>query len=156
MSLLAFVLLFLQQPNTYSQADSYRLSVVVSELENGQALEGAEVSITPCSCGGVTNTRGSYSIELKPDTYTVEVFFIGYQAASRKVELSADRSIEIGLSIQEEQLSEVVVRAKNISESLESPQMGIVQINAETLEKVPAGPGGVGCPQGYGACCWGK
>ncbi len=100
-------------------------------------MDGAQISITPCSCGGVTDNGGRFTISLPPNTYTVTVNFLGYKEQSRVLLLNSDQELRFDLAEQEEQLSEVVLRAKRINENLERPQMGVLQLSAQDIKKIP-------------------
>lgn len=111
--------------------------------ENQKPLENVQIQLTPCNCGGVTNTNGEFSINLTEDTYVVNASFIGYKAVIREVLLNRDIRLELFLVEEEEQLSEVILNAKRVIERLETPQMGAVQMTAQELIKMPAAMGEV-------------
>ncbi|WP_239970617.1 TonB-dependent receptor [Confluentibacter citreus] len=124
-------------------AQEYKLSFqILSEADN-RPIDNAQIIITPCACGGVTDTNGEFSINLPKNTYLVKVSFIGFKTAEREVTLDQDKRLRLTLADEEQQLSEVVLRAKRVSERLESPQMGAVQMTAVELNKMPAAIGEV-------------
>lgn len=95
----------------------------------------------PCSCGGATNVNGDYSIKLKQGNYTIRTSYIGFNENIQNVLLNDNKIIEVLLEENNEELSEVVVRAKKRNELLESPQMGVLQLNSQELKKIPAALG---------------
>ncbi|WP_238718881.1 TonB-dependent receptor [Pelagihabitans pacificus] len=125
----------------YVQAQEYTLSFEVLAAETGLPLDDASISITPCACGGVTNSSGRFSISLPGEVYTIRVSFIGFRDYSRTVELYRNSILRIQLDEAEEQLSEVVVRAKKRLDLVETPQMGALQLDAKDLKKIPAAVG---------------
>ncbi len=125
----------------YAQPQEYTVSFEILEQSNGLPLDQAQIAIMPCACGGVTNTSGRFSIQLPATTYTVTISFIGYKDEVRTVKLEKSIILKIYLSEEEQQLSEVVVRAKRRLANVETPQMGALQIEAEDLKKLPAAVG---------------
>ncbi len=127
--------------STAAQRSNYTLSLEVVNEATGLPLESAEVSITPCACGGVTSVSGRFSISLPSDAYTVKITYIGFKEVV--FNLNLDRSIirKVQLFEQEEELSEVIVRAKRRTDNLESPQMGALQLSTQELKKIPAAIG---------------
>lgn len=142
-SKLSFFLLFsfLVLTTFLTTAQEHNLALEVVAQETGLPLEDAQIKIAPCDCGGVTNNAGRLSIELPSGRYSVSVSFIGYKDDVRTIELSNNTFLEINLAGEEEQLSEVIVRAKKRLDNVETPQMGALQISAQTLKKLPAAIG---------------
>ncbi|MBT8185444.1 MAG: TonB-dependent receptor [Eudoraea sp.] len=123
------------------RAQDYSLSFVVTDFETGLPLQDAQIAITPCNCGGITSRSGRFSISLPQGTYQISVSFIGYGEDVRTITLRENIILKIALSEQQEQLSEVIVRARTIAQNIESPQMGALQLNSRDLKKIPAAVG---------------
>ncbi|WP_281542305.1 TonB-dependent receptor [Maribacter aestuarii] len=117
------------------------LSFLVLNEETDIPLDNAQIAITPCNCGGVTNPSGRFSINLSPGQYSVTVSYIGFAAQTLDINLQVGEIITVKLRPQEEQLSEVIVRAKRNLENVETPQMGALQLEAKDLKKIPAAIG---------------
>lgn len=125
---------------SYGQ-DEYTISFEVLNQETGLPLDDAQIAITPCACGGITNRSGRFSIRLPQDTYSITVSFIGFKNDIRTLELDESKIIKVEMFEAEEQLSEVIVRAKNRLENVETPQMGVLKLDAKDLKKIPAAIG---------------
>lgn len=125
----------------YSQ--EYGLTFEVLDEATGLYLEDAEIEIQPCDCGGITNDNGFFAINLSKGNYSVRIRYIGYRDDIRTLNLNSGQNIRVLLAEEQEQLSEVVVRARKINENLELPQMGAVQLQTKELMKIPAGLGEV-------------
>jgi len=125
----------------YGQGSVHQLSFEVKEQSNGTPLENVQIAITPCACGGVTDENGLFSIELSGGTYTIRIRHVGFGEQTERVALDTDRTLNILLFEQTEELSEVVVRAKKINENLDSPQMGVLRLDAQELKKLPSALG---------------
>lgn len=124
-----------------AQISEYELSLKVIDQRTDSPLENAQIFISLCKCGGVTDNNGFFSIKLPENTYTINVSYIGFREYSEQTVLDSDIMIEVVLSEKEEQLSEVVVRAKKVNENIESPQMGVLRLDAEEIKKLPAALG---------------
>ncbi len=122
-------------------AQEHSISFEIVNETTGLPLENADISITPCACGGVTSSYGRFSIILPQNTYKLSVTHIGFKEIVQTVILDKNLIVRIQLPEQEEQLSEVIVRAKRIVDNLESPQMGALQLSAQDLKKIPAAVG---------------
>jgi len=117
------------------------LSIEVLDNETGIPLDNAQIAIKPCACGGITDSSGKFSITLPPNTYQVSISYIGYSTDDFTINLKEGRKITINLFPQDEQLSEVIVRAKRVLDNVESPQMGALQLDVQDLKKIPAAIG---------------
>ena len=136
-----FVLLIFCQAELLAQSQEHALSFKVLSEATGLPLEDAEIYITPCECGGITNVAGRFSIQLPQNEYTIRVSYIGFSDYVHKQVLDKGTIITIKLQEAEEQLSEVVVRAKRILDNVESPQMGAVKLEVADLKKMPSAVG---------------
>ena len=127
----------------YGQSDTrkYELSIIVRNADTRLPMESAEIVIQPCNCGGITSSRGIFNIDLPATTYTITISFIGYGEEIYTIELRKDTFLEALLSKQEEELSEVIVRAKRIDEQLTKPEMGALSLETQDLIKIPAAVG---------------
>lgn len=135
------ILLVLICSSTTAIAQEQILSFLVLNEETDIPLDNAQIAITPCSCGGVTNPSGRFSINLPPGQYNATVSYIGFAPQTLDINLQVGEIITVKLRPQEEQLSEVIVRAKRNLENVETPQMGALQLEAKDLKKIPAAIG---------------
>lgn len=127
--------------SVFSQKPDYELTLIVMEQEAGTPLENAQIAITPCACGGVTDDKGVFSIVLTEGKFTISVSYVGFKKQTERIVLDKDIILNIFLFEQTEELSEVVVRAKKINENLDSPQMGVLRLDARELKKLPSALG---------------
>ncbi|OYX84382.1 MAG: TonB-dependent receptor [Flavobacteriales bacterium 32-34-25] len=99
--------------------EKVKISGTVIEKTTKQPLEYATVTITDATnpkiiAGGITNPKGSFSIEVAPGTYNIKIEFISFKAIvynQRKLDKNTDLGT-IGLVEDAAQLNEVVVRAE--------------------------------------------
>lgn len=126
---------------SFSQDRVYELSIKVNNQLNYTPLKNAQIAINPCDCGGITNEEGVFSIQLPEDTYIIDITYVGYREQSEQLILDSDKNIEFNLEVKTEQLSEVIVRAKKANDNIESPQMGVLRIDPQSLKKLPSALG---------------
>lgn len=124
-----------------AQTTEYTISFEITDENFGYGIENAQISISPCACGGVTDRSGVLNLELPQNTYSIRVSYIGYKTVETELVLNRSTRLKIGLSEQDQELSEVVLRAKRINENIESPQMGTIQLKAFELQKLPTALG---------------
>lgn len=123
------------------QSQEYSLSIKITNKTTGIALENVNISIQPCSCGGITDESGFFSINLPKNTYQIKSTYTGFGDDFHSVNLNENILLEIKLNVKEEQLSEVIVRAKNNNANINLPQMGVLKLTAQELKKTPSGLG---------------
>ncbi len=119
----------------------YTLSFKVGSVTTGKPLENVAISIQPCSCGGISDKEGLFSINLPKGNYTIHSTYIGFKDNIQTVELNKNMLLGVKLREQEEELSEVIIKAKNINDNLELPQMGVIRLKPLELKKIPAAIG---------------
>jgi iron complex outermembrane receptor protein len=93
----------------------------VLDAADGMPLVGAHVLLDELAHGTVTDADGAFRLtSLSPDTYRLQVQYIGYASATRTITLAAGQSVTITVELQPTQLSidEVVVRAGRTTEAL--------------------------------------
>lgn len=138
-SYLLFLVLYITSINVYGQ--DFELTIKLKNSLTNEPLPNANIFIMPCSCGGASNENGELTIKLKQGEYTVRTSYVGFNENLQNIVLEEDKIIEVFLEEENEVLSEVVVRAKKRNELLESPQMGVLQLNAQEIKKMPAALG---------------
>lgn len=117
------VLLILTSINNYSQqkpsTSKIKISGTVIEKVSKQHLEYATITFTngtstKAIAGGITNTKGEFSIDINPGTYDIKIEFISFKPIiikNRKL-LEKTNLGQIALEEDSTQLNEVVVRAE--------------------------------------------
>ncbi|MBU2902045.1 TonB-dependent receptor [Maribacter dokdonensis] len=138
-SYLLFLVLYITSINVYGQ--DFNLTIKLKNNLTNEPLPNANIFIMPCSCGGASNDNGELTIKLKQGEYTVRTSYVGFNENLQNIVLEEDTILEVFLEEENEVLSEVVVRAKKRNELLESPQMGVLQLNAQEIKKMPAALG---------------
>ncbi len=136
------VILCLTAPHIIS-AQEHTLSFQILENITNKPIEDVQIILTPCSCGGVTDNNGEFNIQLAKGTYNAKISFIGFKTIEKEIILDKDVKLRLILNEEQEQLSEVILSAKRVSDQLETPQMGAVKMTSIELKKMPAAIGEV-------------
>ncbi len=136
-SRLAFTFLMLFVSMSYIQAQDQVLTIIVTDTETQLPLQDVNILINPCACGGITNMNGVFSKKLKPDTYQISIQYLGYGNQAQEVVLTKNTELNISLSPAEETLSEIIVLARRRNKNVETPQMGVLEVSARDLIKLP-------------------
>ncbi|MFM1877866.1 MAG: hypothetical protein RLZZ241_732 [Bacteroidota bacterium] len=139
-SLLVAVVLIFGMP-MHAQQNTVRFSVQVFSADDGAPLEGVQVALTPCFCGGITDQNGKFNIDLRIGNYDVEFFYLGFRGETRKITVKDPVALTVNMEEEAEELSEVVLRARRTTQNIESPQMGALQLQMQEIKKIPMAGG---------------
>ena len=104
------------------------VSGVVTD-DKGEPLPYVSIYIDQTTIGTTTNAEGEYQLSINQPDATVVYQFVGYQSEKRKITGSSDQRIDVQLSIQSTELSEVVISADR-----EDPAYAIIR---KAIEKRP-------------------
>ena len=133
-------LLFLGFPfSIFAQEFSLTLSII--DADSSDPLYGVTVLLDPCNCGGITNQSGIFSKRVKANTYSLTIDYLGYRKENLVVNVNKNINLGLSMEVEDEQLSEIVVLAKKRNQNVESPQMGVFEMKARDLIKIPTALG---------------
>ncbi|MEM1257316.1 MAG: TonB-dependent receptor [Bacteroidota bacterium] len=141
MNLRLGMLLFFGLALTLSYSQEYQLTFRILDGTSNLPVKDANVFIVPCSCGGVSDENGMFSINLQENGYQATISFIGYESTGITVNLNKDTLLEVKMQPKQERLSEVIVKAKKVNEMITSPQMGVLKLESQELKKIPSALG---------------
>lgn len=101
----AFIGLLLIAQSAWAQS---KITGIITD--GNEALPGATVTVRGTNIGTITDAKGAYSLPLKKGTYEIEVRYIGYNTATRRVTLDNNQTYKQNFNLQAgEALQEVVV-----------------------------------------------
>lgn len=81
---------------------------VITDKQNGERLPGVSILLKGTSTGSISDTEGNYSLRVPDNVKSTLVFsFIGYK--KEEIELTGQSVLDVGLSVDMNQLSELVV-----------------------------------------------
>jgi hypothetical protein len=76
-----------------------------------KAIPFASIYIKNTTKGTSANIEGEYNLQLKPGNYEVQYKAVGYHTESRKVELNANKAVNVVLNFETYQLTGVTIKA---------------------------------------------
>ncbi|MGD1045819.1 MAG: TonB-dependent receptor [Bacteroidota bacterium] len=136
--LLNFLYSFFASAQTSDNRNKYTFSGYVKDLRSGEALIGATIAIKELpSTGTISNAYGFFSLTVAEGTYTVTVFFVGYESQSQQVVLNKNHKIVFNLSEKAVEQKEVVVTGEKKDENITAPQMGLDKLDVKGIQSVP-------------------
>ena len=116
--LLKMLPLFLMLLTSMAWAQERTVTGKVTSSDDGSGLPGVNVVVKGTTNGTVTDAQGAYSVSVGATTSTLVFSFIGY---SSQEAIIGDRSvIDVSMSLDITQLSEVVVTAQGIDKDKKS------------------------------------
>jgi hypothetical protein len=125
------------------QAQTFDLNISVKNISNSEVVEYANIFIQPCSCGGTTDEKGSFSIPLLAATYQVITSYIGFQNDTTTIVLNKNSSTEIFLKQEGYLLDKVIITANDTRENIERTVMGVQQLSMDKMKLLPTALGEV-------------
>lgn len=133
-----FLILFFLFGSLYSHAqEKYTISGTVSEAGSGETLFGVNVIVPSLETGAITNEYGFYSITLPEAEYAIYFRSLGFNTENVSVTLSENKTLDISLQTNTEELNEVVVKSDGEKLNIRDPQMSTNNLSASTIKKIP-------------------
>ena len=114
----------------------------VTDAETNEPLPGANVVLTGTSLGASTGADGSYEIEEVPEgTYTVRVSFVGYEASTFDVSVTAGSTARQNVALQPRTFlgDEIVVTGSRRAEKVLDSPVNIQSVSAAQLQESGGG-----------------
>ena len=115
----------------------YTISGYAKDVQNGETLIGATITVKGNSKGITSNQYGFYSITLLDGNYELICSYAGYQPKITEVKLDADQSLNFDL-ITRSALQEVFITAKKTDGNVKNAQMGKFVLPIEQIKAIPA------------------
>ncbi len=128
-------------PITVAQAQSGKLTGLVTDAETGKPIEGVSVVVQGTTLGQTTNAAGKYFIiQVPPGTYTVQARRLGYQSVSAtnvQITIDGTREQNFKLKASNQSLAAMVVQADQ-TPLIERTQVGSSSVvTAEQIQSLP-------------------
>lgn len=122
---------------TWSQT-TISLSGYIRDMESGETLISAAVSVPELQQGTFTNDFGYFSLSLPEREDSIQVMFSysGYVKEARMILPNRDQVIEINMGYQS--LDEVVISASSVAEQVNSSQMSVERVSMREAKALPA------------------
>ncbi len=117
-------------------AQKFSISGYMRDSATGESLINGTVYVKEADQGANSNTYGFYSVSVPPGTYTVIFSYVGYTPVIRKVELTANQTINAELR-NGTLMREVEVTAGRKDENVKSTDMGTVTLSMARIKTLP-------------------
>ncbi|SIQ50662.1 SusC/RagA family TonB-linked outer membrane protein [Pontibacter lucknowensis] len=114
-------------------AQTRTVTGTVTDQETGQGLPGVAVLVQGTNVGTATGANGEYSINVPAGSNTLTYRFIGYATVSRNIDNQS--TINVALSVDTRQLSEVVVTAFGIEREERALSYSVQQVEGEAVTR---------------------
>lgn len=116
-----------------------KISGHVLDALSGEELIGATVWVDePVNKGSSTDVNGYYEIEIPSDSITLTFSYVGYKKAIRKVKTTENKTFDIKLVTEDQNLDEIVIQADALQERINNTQLGVDHITVEEARQLPA------------------
>ena len=136
-ALIRYITIVLMCTGLNAYAQSYTLSGTLTAADTQETLLGVTIYAEGTSLGTVSNNYGVYSLTLPAGTYQIIYQNIGLITKRSQITLDQNRVLDVTLSLQTQELDEVVV-TKNIEHlRMRSPEMSTNRLSANTIKQTP-------------------
>ena len=115
----------------------YTVSGYIRDVQNGETLIGAAISVKDKTKGISSNQYGFFSLTLAEGDYELIGSYVGFQPLVKAVKLDADQQINFDLTPRGA-LAEVIVTTKIKDANVKNPQMGKFVLPIEQIKAIPA------------------
>ncbi len=120
-----------------SPSGSAIISGIITDVQTGEPVIGATISVEGMDLGAVSEVDGSYELSVTAGTHEIQVDFIGYADYRALIDVKSDGQYNIALDKGALELDEVTIRARAADQSVESAQIGVQTISMNTIKKLP-------------------
>ncbi len=107
----------------------------IRENISQETLPGAQVIIPGTTVGTASNNYGYYSLLVPRGEVRLRYSYVGYQPVELTLRLERDTVLDV--SLQEEEIEQVVIEGRSQHESSRSSRTGTLQISRRALAEVP-------------------
>lgn len=123
-------ILFFNGANPKAFAQQRNVSGIVADVR-GNAMPGVNVVVSGTSFGVVTDSNGQYVISLPEGFNTLLFSFVGY--TRKEVEVGNRAVVDVQMSEETKQLSDVVVTALNIERNTKALNSSVTQVDGSNF-----------------------
>ncbi|SDR78470.1 TonB-dependent receptor [Christiangramia echinicola] len=123
----------------FAYAQTGSISGTITDAATGEPLLGTNIVVRGTNTGASTNESGYYKLDLEPDDYTIEVFFIGYETLTRDITIESgqDMTMDFSLNASSSVMDEVVVSANRRPQKITKAPATVNVISAQQIADFP-------------------
>lgn len=119
-------------------AQNITLNGTISDVENGESITGAVVSIVDKpSIGTVSNAYGFYSLTLPKGTVKLKIKYLGYEEKIEEMILNENTKRNISIKKKSKAIKQVEISGKKKQKIKDEVQMGKIQVDLKEIDKIP-------------------
>jgi TonB-linked SusC/RagA family outer membrane protein len=133
--LMRFMLVWCMAITSIAWAQERVVTGKVSATEDGSALPGVNVVLKGTTNGTVTDSNGSYKLNIPSSGGSLVFSFIGLQ--SQEVLIGERSVIDVSLALDVQQLSEVIVTGTGIATDKKKLAISVESLSADKLPATP-------------------
>lgn len=115
----------------------YTISGYAKDIQNGETLIGATITVKGNGRGITSNQYGFYSITLLEGNYELICSYAGYMPKTTQVNLQGDNQLDFDL-VTKAALAEVIITSKKTDANVKNAQMGRFVLPIEQIKAIPA------------------
>ncbi len=121
----------------YGKYKKATISGKITDGKNGDPLPGALIYIPQIKSGTSSDMQGKFSLTLPVGDYDVELSYLGYEQAVRKVRLASNGSANFEIFEKSISLTEVTVTSQRANRNISLTQMSLVKLDAKLIKELP-------------------
>jgi hypothetical protein len=115
----------------------YTISGYAKDIQNGETLIGATITVAGNSKGITSNQYGFYSITLLEGNYELTCSYAGYQPKATEIKLDTDQQLDFNL-VTKGALQELIISSKKTDGNIKTAQMGRFVLPIDQIKALPA------------------
>lgn len=112
------------------QQESRTVSGTITD-EQGNSIPGANILVKGTSIGTISDMNGNFELQVPAGQNILQISFIGYK--EKEIAIGNNRKFNIQLSVESEQLNEVVVTALGIKREKKALGYAMQEVNTDNL-----------------------
>lgn len=124
--------------NAPNPSGNVNIKGFVNDDKTGETLIGATLLVKNTNQGVVTDETGQYEFNLPIGAHKIIVSSIGYESAEFTLQVYSDDNLDLKLAKEAVQLGEVIVEATALNQNIKSTNVGLEQLSAKEIKKLPA------------------
>lgn len=113
----------------------------ITDGQTGESLPGSVVVSETTGTGISAGTNGEFSITLPVGQHRLSISFVGYETATRRLNLVGPGSHDFQLFEESMVLDEVTIYARRAEENITRTRMSVISLDQESLRKLPGSVG---------------
>ena len=136
--LITLIIFLLSSFGVFAQQKTYSIRGNVRDIQTGQLLKGAVITIDYKGSGILSDSLGNYYFRLPPDDYIIKISHVGYNPFRLFFKLNKDFTIDAALQDVTKTLEEVIVSSVATRKDIRTPSLGVSILSIKGVKRIPA------------------